>query len=138
MTKNILNSLSLMRNNKLNYAIRAVLVVLCLLTIGVGNTWGSSYYTAFTATTSDTGKGLVYASGPGTSTAPANDEAYEATKGIGQSGDTGGSSKTNTYYAWAKAARGYAFDGWTTSASELYLEDVQLRNPVRQVGLRLQ
>ena len=65
--------------------------------LSISNLWGnSSYYTAFTATSEDTGKGLVYASGPGTSTAPENDSDFEGTVNIGQSGDTGGNSKTNT------------------------------------------
>ena len=108
-----------MKSLNLNHSILRAMLLVLLTTLGITNAWGggSSYYTAFTATSSDTGKGLVYASGPGTSTAPANDDAYEASKGIGQSDDTGGSSKTNTYYAWAKAARGYAFDGWTITGS---------------------
>lgn len=85
--------------------------------LSISNLWGnSSYYTAFTATSEDTGKGLVYASGPGTSTAPENDSDFEGTVNIGQSENTSSSSGTNTYYAWAKAARGFAFNGWTISS----------------------
>ena len=97
---------------------RSVAMVTMLLMLGVGEMWaGSTYKTAFTATTHDSGKGLVYASGPGTSTAPANDAAYGTSVSIGESNDTGSASSKNTYYVWAKAARGYAFDGWTISGS---------------------
>lgn len=102
------------------FLLRNVAILFALLTLGTGNAWASSYYTAFNVTSNDTGKGLVYTpSTANTNTAPTNDSQYGASGAVGQSDDTGGSSKTNSYYAWAKAARGYTFKGWTVSGSTI-------------------
>ena len=67
-TKNILNSFSLMRSNKLNYAIRAVLVLL-FFTLGTGNAWaGHDQHTATLKAEVGTGSGTVYASTSSTAT----------------------------------------------------------------------
>ena len=99
------------------FVLRSLILTMAVI-LGVGNAWGgSSYYTAFSVKSNDTGKGLVYTpSTVNTNTAPTADSQYGASGGVGQSSDTGGSSNTNSYYAWAKAARGYAFDKWTVSS----------------------
>ena len=83
-----------------------------IFALGVGKTWGTTYYyTGFKATGGDSGKGYVYSS-----TSESSTPAYD-TEVVGEekSGDTGSSSGTNTYYAWAKAVRGSAFKEWSVS-----------------------
>ncbi|MBR1808478.1 MAG: InlB B-repeat-containing protein, partial [Paludibacteraceae bacterium] len=115
----------LLRNRKLSgiyrfalhQSVLRVLLLLLLPVAFVGYAISSSYYTGFKATTAaDTGKGLVYAST--STTAPTADSQYATTsEAEAQSSDLGGSSETKEYYAWAKPARGYAFDKWTITSS---------------------
>ena len=89
-----------------------------LFSLGVTNAWaggggGSTYKTDFKATGGATGKGYVYASTSSTAT-----PAYVATSDdISESTDLGGSDKTTTYYAWAKAVRGSEFASWSITGS---------------------
>ena len=112
------------------------LILTMIILLGVGKMWaGSNYYTAFNVTSNDTGKGLVYTpSTVNNNTAPTEDSQYGASGSVGQSSDTGGSSKTNSYYAWAKAARGYAFDGWTVSGS---YDGVTIDNTSKAAGAKI-
>jgi len=99
-----------MRNNKLNYGIRAVLVVL-LFTLSTGNAWGS-YNTALRTMVdaTDTGKGLVYANT--SNTASVTDNSYSNAV---KSGNVKGSNgKNQNLYGWAKPARGYVFSKWVS------------------------
>ena len=124
------------RMNLNRTAMRVALIGL-FISLSVGEIWGSSYYTAFSVTAEGTGKGLVYTpSTVNTNTAPTSDSQYGASGGVGQSGDTGGSSKTNSYYAWAKAARGYAFDGWTIGSSNSN-KGVAIDNASKQEGAKI-
>ena len=107
-TKNILNSFSLMRSNKLNYAIRAVLVLL-FFTLGTGNAWaGHDQHTATLKAEVGTGSGTVYASTSSTATTGSASASFNC----GKSSD---GQHTGDLYAFATPAAGYTFLGWTTS-----------------------
>ena len=107
-----------------------------IFALGVGKAWGTTYYyTAFSVKSDNSGKGLVYTpSTVNTNTAPTQDSQYGDSGGVGQSGDTGSSSGTNDYYAWAKAARGYAFDGWTVSSPN---DGVSVDNANKAAGAKI-
>jgi len=121
MTTNILNSFSLMRSNKLNYAIRAVLVVL-LFTLGVGEAWGSSIITGKSYVKTETvepAKGLVYCSSSNNANPSQSDykRYYPGGSATGEGNEACyvnlGAAKSGVYiYCWAKPARGYEFDHW--------------------------
>ena len=108
------------RQNRIwNYAA----MLLCLLTIGVGNAWGGSAY--MSAKSADPAQGLVYSST--SSSAPSTDKYQEYYPGgcvVGTTGtdaspankcyySAGSSTGPHTTYAWAKPARGYKFKEWT-------------------------
>ena len=113
MTKNILNSFSLMRSNKLNYAIRAVLVML-LFTFSIGQAWGSATYKLQlkTVTQNNTGLGRVYAAE--TTAAPEYSSYYTSKDPAYNAVETG----SKEYYLWAvPTQRGVVFEKWTTSST---------------------
>lgn len=90
---------------------RYATMVLVLL-LGVGNAWGSSYYSQFTAKSGNTAQGLVYAAGSNTE---GGISSYA--KEVTPSKDDGSSGEEYTWYAWAKAARGYRFKEWTRGSN---------------------
>ncbi|MBR2168134.1 MAG: InlB B-repeat-containing protein [Paludibacteraceae bacterium] len=87
---------------------RYTAMVVVLLTLGIGNTWGSTYYSALKATSNNTGQGLVYASQDGN--ANIGDYGKENTTGTKESETSG---QEDTFYASAKGGRGFVFSSWT-------------------------
>lgn len=136
MTTNLINknNFTMMKTFNLNRTTMRVALIGLFISISVGNAWGSKYYTAFNVTAEGTGKGLVYTpSTVDTNTAPTSDSQYGASGGVERSSDTGSSSGKNSYYAWAKPARGYAFNGWDVSASS----GVSVDDPNKAAGARI-
>lgn len=107
MKKNILNSLNLMRNNKLNYGIRGVLLVL-LFTLGIGNAWGSTtYYSKVTTSQSPTGKGTVYVATGSTFSGTSTNKTQDVSN-----------NSTHTYSLQATPTEaGYYFVNWTSTGT---------------------
>lgn len=95
--------------------IRTRLTLLCLLMMVAGQSFAgdTDYYAKLTATTSATGKGLVYAAT--SNTAPTADNQYKTSVTANKGKQT--NTQSFTYYAWAKPARGYLFNGWTGSSA---------------------
>ncbi|MBQ0153730.1 MAG: hypothetical protein KBS70_02975 [Bacteroidales bacterium] len=69
--------------------------------------WASTYYSKLTVANGGSGKGYVYLATA--TTGPSSDTDYKASLAVSNSS----SNKSQTYYAWAKAARGYKFNSWT-------------------------
>ena len=90
-------------------------LVLSLLILGIGNTWGyDTHYYAKLQTkvaSNSTGGGLVYAST--TNSEPASN-AYVVDKTSDQQDATNNSGGEKTSYAFAKANDNYSFTGWYT------------------------
>jgi len=90
---------------------RYTAMVIMLLTLGVGNVWGShSTHTATLNVNKGTGSGTVYASTSGSATSGSASASFSCR------GNKGG-QHTGTLYAYATPADGYTFLGWTSSAS---------------------
>ena len=99
-------------------------VLLCLLTIGIGNAWANSHSTHYgkAVLNNATGNGTVYLS-----TASGSNSGQTGTTGTaGAAGSTsyitwncGGSSGSDskTYYARGTGNDGYYFAGWATSST---------------------
>ncbi len=83
-------------------------MLLCLLTIGVGNAWGTSttYYAKLTADVA-TGKGKVYVAASGST------GSFAATSSSTQSNSSTGSSANVSFQIGAQADNGYYFVNWT-------------------------
>lgn len=90
-----------------------LLTLLMLLSVGQGFANSKDYYAKLTATTSATGKGLVYAAA--NNTAPTADSQYKASVDATGNNSSTGNSASVSFYAWAKPARGYVFDSWSTN-----------------------
>jgi uncharacterized repeat protein (TIGR02543 family) len=90
---------------------RFATMVFVLFALGIGNAWASSYYSDFTAKTAkveDTAAGLVYAAREDSEgTIDAYTNSYHPDAHDGSSGEE------FTWYAWAKAGRGFEFVAWT-------------------------
>ena len=115
MTTKFLNNsfISLVSYKSLNHgALRAVLVML-LFVLGIGNAWGYSYYSQFTAKSGNSAQGLVYAAGDN-SEGGMSDYTNQVTPDKHAKSSSGGEY---TWYAWAKAARGYKFKTWTKGSN---------------------
>lgn len=85
------------------------LFALFIALLSVGQVFAfSTYYSKLTASNGGSGKGYVYLA-TDNKTAPTKDADYGASK----STTTNSSSQSHTYYAWAKAARGYKLSGWS-------------------------
>lgn len=86
------------------------MTLVLLFSLGIGNAWagGANYYSAITASSSATAKGLVYA-------ATSNTEGAigDYTNSTTATSDDLGKSTAGDLYVWAKAARSYEFNGWT-------------------------
>ena len=90
---------------------RYTAMVIMLLTLGVGNVWGShSTHTATLNVNKGTGSGTVYASTSGSATSGSASASFSC-------GGNEGGQHTGTLYAYATPADGYTFLGWTSSAS---------------------
>ena len=83
-------------------------VLVCLLGVSE-NAWGGGYNTWLRVSTDDTAKGLVYASKNKTPN-PTDDKYGELVLSESVSGSK---NKQNSFYGWAKPARGYTFNTWT-------------------------
>ena len=85
-------------------------MLLCLLTLGVGNAWGVRYQTHLRTyvASEDTGKGLVYANK--SNTVVVTDDSY--TNVSVSDAVTGSNGANQSLYGWAKPARGWAFAKW--------------------------
>lgn len=108
---------------------RTFLVLLFMLLVGSMEAWATStkYYAKLTATSSATGKGLVYTTTSNTTVPTASQ--YQQTASCQQSNTT--QNTVWSFYAWAKAARGYKFSGWDVSgdASTVVKSSPQTGNP---------
>lgn len=112
MTKKIFKSNFEMKSLNLNHiALRAVLMVL-LVTCGVGEMWADpTYYYAKLTVQCKTGDGYVYAGKENTS-----DVQY----GTGNSTDkiqTTTQNEAQTFFAWAMPGRGAEFAGWEKTSN---------------------
>ena len=97
-------------------SLRYVVMLLCLLTLGIGEMSGSSsYYAKLTASSSDEARGKVYVA---TSETAYGDRVYAASSNA-KSEDIG-SGATQTFYIYAEAVRGYKFTGWTKTDSKTH------------------
>lgn len=84
----------------------AILVLMCSTT----NAWaGGSFNTWLRVSTDDTAKGLVYASK--TKDQTPDDNKYGEL--VLSESVSGSKNKQNSFYGWAKPARGYTFNTWT-------------------------
>ena len=112
MTTKIMNMFNKMKRRgsgaNLNL-FRYAAMVLVLLTLGIGNAWGSTYYYAKVtlSTAGPTGAGSVYAS---TSTTQGSSNAVGATK-------SAANTKSVVFYGVAKPNAGYRFVNWTNTSS---------------------
>ena len=98
--------IDLMRmRKKLFYALS---VLVCLLGVSE-NAWAGSYYTWLRVSTDDSGKGLVYANSNKSSN-PGDGDYGELLLSDRVSGSNGANQ---SFYGWAKPARGYTFATWT-------------------------
>ena len=111
MRTNLLKSINFIRcvsGVSLNL-FRYTAMVLVLLTLGIGNAWGSNtYYSALKATSNNTAQGLVYASQDGN--ASIGSYTNENTTDSKSSSTSG---QEDTFYASAKGGRGFVFSSWT-------------------------
>ncbi len=87
---------------------RYTAMLLCVLTLGVGNAWGTSttYYAKLTADVA-TGKGKVYVAASGST------GSFAATSSSTQSNSSTGSSANVSFQIGAQADNGYYFVNWT-------------------------
>ena len=90
-------------------------MLLCLLTIGVGNAWGgnSDYYSQ-AGVAVKTGAGTVYV---GTSTSYGKSTTGSSVTYADKKKTNAGSAPTDTWYIKAVPDAGYAFTSWTTGGS---------------------
>lgn len=89
---------------------RYAAMIMLLLSLGVGNAWGgNTYYSKLTAKSGDTARGLVYAA---TSNSDGAIGDYSNEKSS-ETQSSGTSQQEDSFYAFAKAARGSKFDSWT-------------------------
>lgn len=104
--------------------IKILLLTLGLLVLANDAFAGSSttYYAELVtkvSSNSPTGSGLVYA---GTETVKPSDTTYDDKEQNYKQGDADSSGKDTTFYAYARANKGYIFNGWTkTDNSTDYL-----------------
>ncbi len=98
-----------MKTKSIKKIVNTLCVLVCMLSVSPNAWGGGSYNTWLRVETDDTGKGLVYASKTQNQT-PA-DNKYGAL--VLSESVTGGNGKDQSFYAWAKPARGYAFSKWT-------------------------
>lgn len=92
--------------------LHAALLLLLLTVGGVADMRaGNTRFARLTASTSATGKGLVYADADSAKTAPA-DKQYTNSVTVDYS-SMGDPTADVTFHAWAKPARGYVFSSWT-------------------------
>lgn len=89
----------------------ALVLFLILATTQAALAGDKTYYAKLTATTSATGKGLVYAS----TSSDVSKAEYKDTSEV--SGSTKTENDPLTFYAFAKANDGYIFQGWSDSAN---------------------
>ena len=94
-----------------------LLTLLLLLSVGQGFANSKTYYATLTATTSETGKGLVYAAT--SNTAPTADNQYKASVDPSNSASSEENTASVNFYAWAKPSRGYLFDNWSASSASV-------------------
>ena len=92
---------------------RYAAMVLVLLTLGIGNAWGSvtNGYGILHLTSETPAKGLVYANKD--NNAPTNDNSYAASSNSAEAlvcNDEG--SQARDFYGWAKGARGWIWAAW--------------------------
>ena len=125
-TKNILNSLIMMSDKKLNYGIRAVLVML-FFTLGVGNAWAGgtstvNVYATANVQPSTTGRGKVYVGKSTTNSPSYQDGEVSVTNSTSSTSRYYGlsvDSKNISFYCYAQVtAHGYYFKGWSETNSE--------------------
>ncbi len=109
MTTKFLNNsfISRMSYKKLNQsALRVMLVMLCLLTFGVGQAWASdSYYAQVTASANPTGAGSVYVSYNSNTKGSSNTATGEDKQNVMQN-----------FYLYAVTGYGYSWGNWTAGA----------------------
>lgn len=113
MRTKILHSINLIRRGggaSLNL-FRYAAMVLCLLTLGVGNAWGNGK--GILHLTSETpAKGLVYANKD--NNAPSSDNSYAASSDSESASVSNSSgSAPRDFYGWAKGARGWQWASWS-------------------------
>ncbi len=91
---------------------RYAAMVLCLLTLGIGNAWAGhgGKCTAKLQVNKGTGSGSVYAATTGSATSGNSSVSADC-------GDNDNGTHTHTFYAFATPADGYTFLGWTESAT---------------------
>lgn len=94
-----------MKMKKILYSLS---LLVCLLGVSE-NAWAGSFNTWLRVSTDDTAKGLVYASKTKNQT-PADSKYGELVLSESVSGSK---NKQNSFYGWAKPARGYTFNTWT-------------------------
>ena len=114
MRTNLFKSINFIRRGSganLNLFRYATMVVVLLLGMSE-SAWGASYYSQFTAKSGNTAQGLVYAAG---SNSEGGLSSY--TNQVTPDKDDGSSGEEYTWYAWAKAARGYQFKTWTKGSN---------------------
>ena len=103
-------------NGERKFLFRYALMVLILLTLGVGNAWGSGAKSNMAIVSADTGQGLVYMkvkqnstpSDPGLS-----DYVERNPSGTGYTEVGSSINAIKTTYFWAKPARGYKFKAYS-------------------------
>ncbi|MBR0296267.1 MAG: InlB B-repeat-containing protein [Paludibacteraceae bacterium] len=114
MRTNLVQTLKTSANRiNLNRTTLRVALIVLFISLGIGNAWGYSYYSQFTAKSGNTAQGLVYAAGDN-SEGDMSDYTDQVTPEKHAKSSSGGEY---TWYAWAKAARGYKFKTWTEGSN---------------------
>ena len=101
-------------------------MLLCLLTLGAGNAWAhGGACTAKLQVNKGTGEGTVYADTTEFATSESGSSSVSADCGNSKDG-----LHTHTFFAFATAADGYTFLGWTESATSTVGADAENPKPV--------
>lgn len=116
-----------MKTKSIKKIVNTLCVLVCMLSVSP-NAWAySTYLKVEVNTTTDTGKGLVYAAE--NQNAPSDKQYKETVTTDGVS--TQKKSTAATHYAWAKPARGFLFNKWTFSSASYITNNAGTKDEIK-------